>query len=173
MSLGKAGCNWPPRSWFRTLSPPAPGPTVVQSVTKHWSERHPSVKKSVKLSEIQLSKRFISNAPCAPQVMMMKLSPLLKFFPAWLSEQQVAVADMHFARSYRAAKQALGLVGPSSASSSSSPPPRAAAPARPLPPTPPAVQHKAVRFAGYRGAFLKSSCILYFSSRSWFLPIFS
>ena len=105
---------------FSIPSPPAPGSTAVQYVSKHWSELHPAVKKSIYLLEIQLFNRFISNGPCVPMMIMMKLNPLMKWPPDWLSEQQVAVADMHFARRYRAAKQALGLGDPSSPSSSSS-----------------------------------------------------
>ena len=41
-------------------------------------------------------------------MIMMILNPLMKWPPQWLTEKQVAVAEMHFERRYRAAKRALG-----------------------------------------------------------------
>ena len=63
-------------------------------------------------------------------MIMMMLNPLMMWPPEWLTEQQVAVAEMHFDRRYRAAKRALGQDDPSSPSSSSSSSPQACSPVR-------------------------------------------
>ena len=123
-------CKNAPTKQFQIPCPPAPGSTDVRYVTKHWSELHPSVRKSVELLQTQLFNRFISNGPCVPMMIMMMLNPLMAWPPQWLTGQQASVAEMHFDRRYRAAKRALGLDDPSSPSSSSSSSPRACTPIR-------------------------------------------
>ena len=80
-------------------------------------------------------------------MIMMMLNPLMKWPPQWLTEKQVAVAEMHFERRYRAAKRALGQDDPVFflvffliLASGVHP--------CPVPGLPLVVRHEAVRFAG-------------------------